>query len=222
MARPTLHSLGQLADHRFGLRMLFTMVAGVLIAGALTFFMHQLILSSHHQLDETVRTAFLDFVRIKREEHSHRKQPKPQRPQTQQAPQAPSSPKAQPQLSEASLEVALPTVSPQVQVDMGTLGISSGDGEYLPIVKVAPVYPYKAMSMGVEGNCLVEYTVTASGGTQDVQAVKGACPSVFVRPSIKAAKQFKYKPRVVNGEAISVPNVRNLFKYELERGSEDD
>jgi len=33
---------------------------------------------------------------------------------------------------------------------------------------------------------------------------------------MQAALKFKYKPRVVNGEAVEVPNVRNKFTYELE------
>lgn len=216
MSTSAHQTLRPLNDHGFGWRMLLTLVGGVFIAGALTYFMHQLILSSHHQLDETVRTSFLDFVRVKREEHSQRKQVKPKRPQTQQAPQTPSAPKSNPQLTEANLAVALPAVETQVQVDIGTLGIGSGDGEYLPIVKVAPVYPHKAMASGVEGDCLVEYTVTATGSTKDVKVVRGQCPSVFIRASIKAAKKFKYKPRVINGEAIEVPNVMNKFKYRLE------
>ena len=216
MKRTMGFSVQQLSDHHFGCRMLFALVAGVVIAGALTYFMHRLILSSHHQLDETLRTSFLDFVRLKREEHSQRKQSKLQRPRVQQAPQAPTSPQVTPQLSDNRIEISQPSVAPQVQVDIGTLGIGSGDGEYLPIVKVAPVYPFKAMSDGVEGNCLVEYTVTASGATNDVHIVKGQCKRVFAAASIKAARKFKYKPRVINGEAISVPNVRNLFKYELE------
>jgi protein TonB len=40
---------------------------------------------------------------------------------------------------------------------------------------------------------------------------------VFERASVKAAEKFKYKPRVVDGEAIEVAGVQNKFTYELEQ-----
>ena len=42
----------------------------------------------------------------------------------------------------------------------GGLALESGDGEYLPIVKVAPVYPRRALQRGIEGFVIVEFTVT--------------------------------------------------------------
>jgi len=39
---------------------------------------------------------------------------------------------------------------------------------------------------------------------------------VFEEASVKAATKFKYKPRVVDGEAIEVAGVQNKFTYELE------
>ena len=50
-----------------------------------------------------------------------------------------------------------------VEVNISTTGMSSGDGEYLPIVKVAPIYPRRAQTRGISGYCIVEYTVTTSG-----------------------------------------------------------
>ena len=35
--------------------------------------------------------------------------------------------------------------------------------------------------------------------------------------SLKAALEFKYKPRVMDGQAIEVPGVQNKFTYELEQ-----
>ena len=37
------------------------------------------------------------------------------------------------------------------------------------------------------------------------------------KASVKAALKFKYKPRVVDGEAIEVAGVQNKFTYELEQ-----
>jgi protein TonB len=52
--------------------------------------------------------------------------------------------------------------------------------------------------------------------TEDVKVLQGECLNVFARASIAAAKKFKYKPRIVNSEAIEVPNVKNRFKFTLD------
>jgi len=104
-----------------------------------------------------------------------------------------------------------------VSVQISTSGMSSGDGEYLPIVKVAPIYPRRAQTRGITGYCIVEYTVTTSGAIRDPQAVDCQPSGVFERASVKAAEKFKYKPRVVDGEAIEVAGVQNKFTYELEQ-----
>lgn len=198
---------------RFGIAAIF----GIAIAGLLTLFMHILIEYSQQELDKSTRANFLDFVRVKREESSQRKKPKPQRPKTEDAPPAPPTPQTNQQnMSDGGLQVSIPTASANLDVNIAGIGIGTGDGEYLPIVKVAPAYPIRATVNGIEGYCMVEFTVTAAGATRDVVPIPGHCIKVFVRPSVAAAKKFKYKPRVIDGEAIEVPNVINRFNYTLE------
>ena len=108
-----------------------------------------------------------------------------------------------------------PTAS--INVEISSTGMSSGDGEYLPIVKVAPIYPRRAQTRGISGYCIVEYTVTKSGSIIDPVAIDCQPSGVFDRASVKAAHKFKYKPRVVDGEPIAVAGVQNKFTYELEQ-----
>jgi len=104
-----------------------------------------------------------------------------------------------------------------VTLKLNSSGMSSGDGEYLPIVKVAPIYPRRAQTRGISGYCIVEYTVTKTGSIRDPQAVDCQPSGIFDRASVKAATKFKYKPRVVDGEPIEVAGVQNKFTYELEQ-----
>jgi protein TonB len=105
----------------------------------------------------------------------------------------------------------------KVNVSINSSGMSSGDGEYLPIVKVAPIYPRRAQTRGITGYCIVEYIVTKTGSIRDPMAVDCQPQGVFERASLKAAEKFKYKPRVVDGEPIEVAGVQNKFTYELEQ-----
>lgn len=87
--------------------------------------------------------------------------------------------------------------------------------QYLPIAKEAPDYPDRALDKGVEGDCSVSYTVTAQGRVDNPQ-VAGDCHPLFVRPSLAAAKTFRYQPRIVDGHAVAVANVRNTFHYRIQ------
>ncbi len=104
-----------------------------------------------------------------------------------------------------------------ISLKLNSSGMSSGDGEYLPIVKVAPIYPRRAQTRGISGYCIVEYTVTKTGSIRDPIAVDCQPSGIFDRASVKAATKFKYKPSVVDGEPIEVAGVQNKFTYELEQ-----
>ena len=52
---------------------------------------------------------------------------------------------------------------------------------------------------------------------RDPVAVDCQPSGVFEKASVKASTKFKYKPRVIDGEAIEVPGVQNKFTYELEQ-----
>ena len=55
-----------------------------------------------------------------------------------------------------------------------------------------------------------------TGSIRDPFAVDCQPKGIFERASLKASEKFKYKPRVVDGEAIEVAGVQNKFTYELE------
>jgi protein TonB len=114
------------------------------------------------------------------------------------------------------MAVSLSAPSLDANLSIGGVGFGVSDGEYLPIVKVAPVYPSRAASRGLEGNCIVEFTVTRTGAVQDVAVVE-CTSSLFERASTQAALKFKYKPRVIDGEPVDVTGVQHLITFLMER-----
>lgn len=85
---------------------------------------------------------------------------------------------------------------------------------YRPVIKQAPEYPRRARERGIEGDCTVEYTVTING-TIEKPFIIGKCHTLFVQPSLNAAKKFRYEPQIVNGQAQTVMGVRNTFLYRM-------
>lgn len=87
--------------------------------------------------------------------------------------------------------------------------------QYLPIAKQAPDYPESALDRGIEGDCTVGYRVNPLGRVENPQVV-GDCHPLFVRPSLAAARTFRYQPRIVDGQAVAVPDVKNTFHYRIQ------
>ncbi|MCU1760985.1 TonB family protein [Pseudomonas sp. 14P_8.1_Bac3] len=86
--------------------------------------------------------------------------------------------------------------------------------QYLPLSKEAPDYPERALDKHIEGDCTVEYTVNPQGKIENPKVLDG-CHPLFIRPSLAAANTFRYQPKVVDGQVVSVPAVRNTFHYRI-------
>lgn len=115
-----------------------------------------------------------------------------------------------------SLNLQRAVVNLDAGLDIGGASISITDGEMLPLVNVTPTYPTRAAQRGIQGWCQVSFTVTGTGGVENVVVVDGEPKGVFDSSSVRAAEKFKFQPRVVDGEGVPVPNVQYVFRYQLE------
>jgi protein TonB len=186
------------------------------VAGGLFFIMQYLIATADPQIDDQKTRKLPDIFMPDRDIQTNLAEQKPDKPDD---PEEPPPDMDTPDL-EMDMNVQAVNMAPATDVGIeigGTGGLSKSDGEYLPIVKVAPIYPRRAQSRGITGYCIVEYTVTKSGSIRDPQPVDCQPGGIFERASVKAALKFKYKPRVVDGEPIEVAGVQNKFTYELEQ-----
>ncbi len=202
------------------LRLLVGLVFGAAVTLSLFWVMQYLIATADRSLDDAKRGALVDFVRVKKNEVIERKQIKPKKPPPPETPPPePPAPRLD-ELTPSAEKIAISGVPVQTDIDLtsGGFSLGVGEGDYLPIVKVAPIYPRRAQSRGVEGYCIVEYTVTRSGTTKEARVVPDQCTSgLFEKASVAASLTFKYKPRVIDGQSVEVPGVRNKFTYELEK-----
>jgi protein TonB len=175
--------------------------------------MQLLIASGRGDIDEAKQVRLDDFIRVEREQTVETREPKPDKPPPPQArPDVPA-----PELDEPfdnALAVAMTIPDVETSVSVSGIGFGAADGEYLPIVKVAPDYPARAMSRGLEGYVLVEFSVTTSGAVKDIVVLESTA-SIFERPAIEAASKFKYRPRVVNGTPVEVHGVQNRIIFDV-------
>jgi protein TonB len=208
-------------------RVVVAVVLGAFVAFGLLFLMQALIASGQAAITETKSTRIVDFVRVKREERLESKRSKPDRPPN---PDEPPPEAPQPSMDDAAAELGdgvqavravhddpVPVAQMAMDVSPG-FGVAAGsaDGDYLPIVKVAPIYPQRAIDRGIEGYVIVEFTVTKTGAVRDPKVIEYEPSPIFNKAALAAALKFKYKPRVVNGEPIEVHGVLNKITFQLE------
>ena len=187
---------------------------GAVVTFGLLMLMRAVIANPEAATDSGIKGRVVDFVRVQEDQDVivKRRKPKPPPPPDEPPPNIPTPTFD----SNVSMGVDIGAVQVDVDIDMSGTGGFSSDGEYLPIVKVQPIYPRRAQTRGIEGHVLLRFTVTSTGAVRDPVVVESKPPGIFDRAAINAALKFKYKPKVVNGEPIEVSGVLNLIKFELQ------
>lgn len=187
-------------------------VLSFLVTLSLFYLMITLIDSGELELDES--TGFIvEFVKSREMEELTTKRPRPEKPEPPE--EMPSAPDVViPGEKLTSLYEGPPAVeTPDVWTPAGGLS----DGAYLPIVKVQPAYPRRALERGIEGYTVVEFDVAPDGSVRRPRIIVSEPARVFDQASLKAVKRFRYKPMVENGVAVTVTGVQNRFTFEIQK-----
>jgi protein TonB len=197
------------------IRYTFGVVLGVVATFVLFMIMQSVIKSDRNPFTDGAQGRIVDFVRLDEDEEIEVKNRKPEPPPPPDEP-PPDMPKPTFENSDVSQGVDIGQVQMNVDLNVGDIGGFSSDGDYLPIVKVAPVYPRRALTRGLEGYVILEFVVTKTGAVMNPVVIESKPTGIFDRAALSAALKFKYKPKVVNGEPIDVAGVRNRITFELQ------
>jgi protein TonB len=197
-------------------RYVISIFTGVAVTLTLLFVMQLLIESGQSALTKPRERAQLDFVRVKRNENLNVQEMTPEKP-----PKPPETPPETPPQDMDNIDTDAPTIDisrPSINANTNIGGpgrMNIAEGDYLPIVRVAPVYPTRALSRGIEGHVDMSFTVTVTGSVKD-PIVVDSTSSMFNRAATRAVLKFKYKPRVVDGVPVEVPGVMTRITFQLQ------
>ncbi|MGH8223640.1 MAG: TonB family protein, partial [Woeseiaceae bacterium] len=167
-------------------RYVFAVVVGSVVTLTLLFVMHLLIAFGESALTAPRDRHMLEFVRVKRSETLNTEDLAPEKP-----PKPPEVPPEVPPQDLDNIDPNAPTINvppPTVSNDLNIGGpgaMNIAEGDYLPIVRVAPVYPARALSRGIEGYVDMVFTVTTTGTVKD-PVVEFSTSSLFERAAINA------------------------------------
>jgi protein TonB len=194
-------------------------LAGVITMG-LFFFMQFLISMGKGQADDVGPGNVIEFVRLKRESDLQlRKRELPKKEEPPEPPPPPDLQMAAPADSDGS-EMAIAAPSVNVDIDIGgglNMGVAPSDTDATPLVRVSPIYPPRATERGIEGYVVVRYTIAVNGTVKDPEVIDSKPSRIFDRAAIRAVKKWKFKPKIVDGEAVEQPGKVIRFPFELEK-----
>ncbi|MGQ8364892.1 energy transducer TonB [Glaciecola sp. 1036] len=199
------------------IRFIIALFCAAAITLGLFFVMQYLIKTGGGEMGEPPQGKVLDFVRVKQEEQVEQKDRKPRKPPKPEQPppqmQAPPMESSSPDAGSAGMDF-----SADVSADVGLEGgasLGAGDGDFVPIARQQAVYPRRAMQRGIQGYVIVEFTVTKLGTVKDPVVVKAEPEGIFEQAAINSVLGYKYKARIINGEAVDVAGVQTQVTFEL-------
>ena len=181
------------------------------------FYLMQSLIGVEGEIDDSESIKVVDFVRVKRSEEVKKKEREP--PKKEKIDDTPPPPDFAMD-NNTSLDGGGIGIAAAVDTSMaldtgGGFSMASADGDAVPMVRVPPQYPERALQRGIEGRVLVEFTISKSGSVKDAKVVAYEPSTIFNKAALKAVRQWKYNPKIVNGKAVEQPGVRIAIPFRL-------
>lgn len=156
----------------------------------------------------------VEFTRMRKDTEVASK--REQKVERERPPPAPEVPRMS--FSSSSVESNVAQITPTVDASgaMSKMSLSAGsDRDTIPLVRVPPDYPQRALSRGLEGWVQVQFTITGTGTVKDAVVVKSSS-QIFEEAAIKAILRWRYNPKIENGVAVDRVGVQTIIRFTLE------
>lgn len=145
-------------------------------------------------------------------ETQHLEKPEPIEPPSVE----PDFPKFVAPISDGGEVLPIPGVG-EVNLTADDIQIGMDTGGAIPHIQVAPKYPSRALTRGIEGFVDVQFDVTEFGATENIRVLRAEPEGVFERSALQAVKRWKYKPMMQDGESVGSPNHRDRIRFKLQK-----
>ena len=191
---------------------LLSIFSGIIISLALFWLMQTMISNNQQGFEKTENLQMTEFVRLKRETKLQTKDRKvPDEPPPEKRPPPPKMQMQQVQVTQNNLpQMDMPVLDIPLQTGQfsGSLmsGVQLGVGKIstnvIPLVRIPPRYPMRAANRGIEGWVKIEFTITEQGTVKDAVVVDAQPGKTFNRAALQAIKRWKFKAKIIGGEAF--------------------
>jgi periplasmic protein TonB len=101
--------------------------------------------------------------------------------------------------------------------DIGKPGIGfAGDRDAMPLVRIEPEYPRRAIVQEIEGWVKVQFTVTGTGAVTDVVVIENSPSNIFDDAAVRAVSRWRYNPKVEGTVAVERVGMQTVLRFDLE------
>ena len=196
-----------------GLRIPVAIVFGLVLNAGMFYVLWSL---TNVEFDIEVKEATrIEFTRMRRDSETQtRREEKVEREPPPPTPEVPSI-----STSSANVGGNVVTLAPVVDTSgaMQGLNISAGsDRDVVPLVRINPDYPPRALSRGIEGWVQIQVTITETGSVSEAVVVDASPKGVFDDAAIKAILRWRYNPKVEGAVAVARKGVQTILRFQLE------
>ncbi|EJS2611554.1 energy transducer TonB [Vibrio alginolyticus] len=189
-------------------RLLLALPASLLISVSLFSFMAWMVDKGNQRAPEASEAVRFDMVMVENEADVQRRQRSvPEQPEPPQAPEPMDLSQADTQMEPMSQmapvsALGLNTALEGIAISAPNLKGTMGNQQALPLYRVDPRYPSKALKRRVEGYVIMRFTIDATGRPKDIEVIEAEPERMFEREAIRALKKWKYQPKVEDGVSI--------------------
>ena len=187
---------------------------GVLFTAGVFWLLWQLV-NSPVGVGEMKEATRIDFTRMRRDtEVASRREEKVERERPPVLPEVPRI-----ALSASRVESNVAQLSPIIDARgaMSRMTLSAGsDRDVLPLVRISPDYPPRALARGIEGWVIVQFTISETGTVKDPVVVEAKPSDIFDEAALKAIARWRYNPRVEGGIAVERVGVQTIIRFQLQ------
>ncbi|MGR5148119.1 energy transducer TonB [Photobacterium alginatilyticum] len=202
------------------LRLLIALPVALAMALGLFTFMAWMVDNGHRRAPEDKQFIAFDMVMVEQEREAQRRQRvAPEKPDTPEPP-----PEAVPTASQTTATTVAPMM-PSLALDTAVSGLAinvptfsdfGSNQQAMPLYRVEPRYPARAMKRGAEGYVVISFTIDPQGRPTDLKVQDAQPRRLFEKEAIRALRKWKYQPKIVDGKAIAQldQTVRLEFKIQ--------
>jgi protein TonB len=196
------------------LRVPLALLLGAAFSGSVFWLLYSLV-SQPIDVGEMIEATRIEFSRMRRDSQAATK--REERIEREPPPPAPEMPRMS--FSSANLSGASISLTPRIDTAgaLQKMNLSAGsDTDVIPLVRIAPEYPPRALRRGIEGWVQVQFTITATGAVKDAKVVASEPPGLFDEAALKSIARWRYNPKIEGGVAVERVGVQTVIRFVLE------
>ncbi len=203
------------------LRLLFATPFAALISLSLFAFMAWMVDHGNQRAPKASEPLSFNMVMMEQENDVQRRQRSvPEQPELPEPPpESPVSKKQTTVTNTAKLSsvpsLGLDTAISGISINAPTFGDFGVNQQAMPLHRVEPQYPAKALRRGIEGYVVMSFTIDETGRPTNIEVVEAQPIRVFERDAMRALRNWKYQPKMLDGKAVTQPGQTVKLEFKL-------